>query len=800
MSKAENIKLGRWALYILGGLFGVSGAFFLIEGTQLIFLGGSWYYTLCGIGLIGLAWGLIRSKLFAGPLYAVIFVATLLWAFWESGLDFWPLFARMFIFVVAGAILSFALPSLRRNAGALPETRKHGVVGIVLGLVAIGMFISMFQDRGMYLAKAPTGMVPVTSQTEQKNWDNYGSNAQGERFAALDQINKTNVQNLEVAWTYRHGDIPDSPNGLGREDLNTPLQIGNHVYLCTPNNNIVALDATTGKQLWKAIIDSQNKTWARCRGIAYFDGTGAAPNRAQAGLLQRADYIPTADPGVCPRRILTNTVDTQLIAIDADTGEFCSDFGTGGRLDLKAGMGVIPDQRYKQTSGPTLAGDVVVIGAFVDDNLNVDMPSGVIRAFDVRTGQLRWAWDSGNPAVKGAPTADVPYSRSSPNVWAPMSYDPETDLVFLPTGNNSPDVWGGNRDAARDKYSSSIVALHASDGSVAWSFQSVHHDLWDFDVPMQPTLTTFPKDGKQVPAVIFGNKQGMIFVLDRHTGQPLTKVEERPVPAGDLKGEHYSPTQPFSVDMPKIGAQKLTEADMWGASPFDQLLCRIDFKSLRNSGMYSPPATDRQLLFPGSLGGFNWGGISVDPTGNTIFVNDLRLGLRMQLAERTSPNEALPKSVSLPMGGSPYYIKEKSRFLSPLGIPCQEPPFGTVSAIDLHTGKVAWTAPAGGVQDSVVMGVRMMLPIPVGLPTIGGSMATQGGVLFFAATQDYFLRAFDSSNGKLLWKGRLPVGSQSTPISYKSSVTGEQFILISAGGARNSPDRGDYVIAYKLKK
>lgn len=798
-SDAKPETTGRWAHIILGVLFALSGLYFAVGGGILIARGGSWYYLICGLAILALAWGLFRNKLYVGPLYAIIFVATLAWSFWEAGLDFWPLFTRLFIFLVAGALLAFAIPSLRRNAGAEGKTGLHAAIGGVLAAAAIVMFAGTYKDRGIYNAPAPTAAAAVTPETEHRNWDNYGGNAEGERFVALDQINRDNVQNLEVAWTYRHGDIPESPNGLGREDLNTPLQIGNTVFFCTPKNNVVALDATTGEEKWKTIIDSKLANWARCRGIAYYDGTGAEPNRAQAGVEKRFGYVANTDPGVCPRRILTNTVDTELIAINADTGEFCSDFGTNGRVNLYDGMGEGPGD-YKQTSAPTLAGDVIVVGGFVSDNVSTEVPSGVIRAFDVKTGELRWAWDSGNPAITGAPTPDMPYTRGSPNVWAPMSYDPQTDTVFLPMGNNSPDLWGGNRDENRERYSASIVALNASNGRPVWHYQTVHNDLWDFDIPMQPTLTTFPKDGQDVPAVIFGTKQGMFFVLDRKTGQPLTEVEERPVPAGNLKGEKYSPTQPFSVGMPQIGNELFTEADMWGATPFDQLLCRIDFKGMTNYGLFVPPGLEKQLLLPGSLGGFNWGGISVDPTGHTIFVNDLRLGLRLQLGERTSEDEVLPAGTSLPMAGTPYYVKEKTRFYSPLGIPCQEPPFGTMTAIDLKTQKIAWSVPAGTVKDASVLGFKLGLGIPVGLPTIGGSMVTQGGVLFFASTLDYYLRAYDSSTGKELWKGRLPVGSQATPISYKSPTTGEQFVLISAGGARNSDDRGDYVIAYKLRK
>jgi quinate dehydrogenase (quinone) len=378
-----------------------------------------------------------------------------------------------------------------------------------------------------------------------------------------------------------------------------------------------------------------------------------------------------------------------------------------------------------------------------------------------------------------------------------MSYDPKLNLVFVPMGNAAPDLWGGNRTPEMEKYASSVVALDGSTGEVRWSFQSVHHDLWDFDVPMQPTLTDFPNaDGSKTPAVVFGVKHGQIFVLDRATGKPLTKVEEVPVPAGNLKGERYSPTQPLSTGMPEIGRSTLTEADMWGVTPFDQLLCRIEFKGYKHIGLFDPPSAEQwQLQYPGSLGGLNWGSISVDPTSNTLFLNDMRLGLWQRAFERKEGEKILPGAV--PMTGAPYWVM-KDRFLSALKVPCQKPPFGTMTAVDLKTQKIAWQKPIGTVQDTGPLGLKMGLPVPIGMPTIGGSMATQGGLVFFAATLDYYLRAIDSATGKELWKGRLPVGSQATPISYKSPATGKQYVLITAGGARQSIERGDHVVAYTL--
>jgi len=503
-----------------------------------------------------------------------------------------------------------------------------------------------------------------------------------------------------------------------------------------------------------------------------------------------------------------NSVAPELVALDADTGEFCADFGVNGRVDLRAGLGKGADKgEVYPTSAPTLAGTTVVIGGRVADNVSTDMPGGVVRGFDVITGQLRWAFDPGNPDDTQAPAAGQTYVRSTPNVWAPMSYDPQSNTVFMPVGSAAVDLWGVKHTALDRKYGASMLAVDATTGREKWVYQTVHDDLWDFDVPMQPTFVDFPAaDGKTTPALVFGTKAGQIFVLDRQTGQPLTPVEERPVPAGNIEGETYSPTQPFSVGMPAIGADDLKESDMWGATPFDQLLCRIHFKSKRYTGLFTPPGTDASLNLPGSLGGMNWGGLSLDPVNQLLFINDMRVGLEVQLIKadpadagaKSDGNEAAAITRPVPLDGTPYAINAKVRFMSPLEIPCQKPPFGTLTAVDLKTRKIAWQVPVGTVQDAGPFGVKMGLPIPVGMPTIGGTMATQGGLVFIAASQDYYLRAYDAGTGREVWKGRLPVGSQGTPISYKSTQTGKQYVLVSAGGARNSPERGDYVVAYAL--
>lgn len=795
------------ASVLLGLVLLATGLFFAIGGGKLVALGGSGYFLIAGIVTVLSAIQFFRRKSSAVILFLLVFVGTLIWSLFDAGLEFWPLVSRLM--VPAGLmLLAFLIwPSLRKHEG------KHSLAKpsyAFSALLAAGMVVTLVQMFQPHPTVAGTGeelpLIPVDKAKQQKDWDNYGNTPQGSRFVALDQITRDNVKDLQVAWTFRTGDTPVSPTGNGAEDQQTPLQIGNTLYLCTPHNNVIAVEANSGKQIWKREINAKAEVWPRCRGLAYFDATKPLQQPDKPGSSPvTAAVLPAGDS--CQRRILMNTIDARLIAINADNGEFCENFGDHGIVDLKAGMGKAPDPQYQLTSAPTLAGTTVVVGGRVADNVQTDMPGGVLRGFDVITGQMRWAFDPGNVDPNAILMPGKDYTRSTPNSWAPMSYDPAMNTVFIPMGSSSVDLWGANRTELDHKYGASVLALDATTGKEKWVYQTVHNDLWDFDLPMQPSLIDFPqKDGTTTPAVVIGGKTGMIFVLDRMTGKPLTKVEELPMPQGHIPNEQYTKTQPHSTGMPQIGNQTLKESDMWGATPFDQLACRISFKSMRYDGLFTVPDTDKSLSFPGSLGGMNWGSMSVDPNNHLLFVNDMRLGLWVQMIPADTSNiargsnggEAINTGMgAVPLKGTPYAVN-KNRFMSPLGIPCQKPPFGTLSAIDMKTQKIVWQVPVGTVQDTGPFGIKMRVKMPVGMPTLGGTLATQGGLVFIAGTQDYYLRAFDSSTGKEVWKARLPVGSQGGPMSYVSPKDGKQYILISAGGARQSPDRGDYVIAYAL--
>ncbi|SFL15341.1 membrane-bound PQQ-dependent dehydrogenase, glucose/quinate/shikimate family [Methylobacterium pseudosasicola] len=771
--------LADGALILLGIVLFLIGGVLAAGGIYLAWLGGSWYFVAMGAAML-VSGVLVAQRRRAGALlYGAAFVLTGVWAVWEVGFAFWPLVSRLFALAVLGCAVALLVPLLDRSGGVWRRASLGIAAALALGLVATTL--RAFQPVPIIAATEVAAVHPATQAGPQVDWTAWGNTTGGTRFAGLTQIDATNVAKLEPAWTFRTGDVAIS-NGFGAEDQTTPLQIGDTVYVCTPNDIVIALDADTGTQRWRYDPKASAPQWQRCRGLGYHDAGASAGDK------------------VCPRRLLLATIDARLIALDAATGQPCTDFGDGGTVDLKTDMGEVKSGYYTQTAAPLIAGDLVVVGGRVADNIETGEPGGVVRAFDVGSGELRWAWDPGNPATTRLPPPGETYTRGTPNVWTSMAYDPALGLIYAPTGNATPDFFGGHRTAEDDATNSSIFALDAATGRPRWHVQLVHKDLWDFDVPAQPALYDVP-DGKggTVPGLIAATKHGQIFLLNRETGAPIAPVTERPVPQGNVPGEHYAATQPFS-EMPSIGTETLTEADMWGATPFDQLLCRIQFKGMRHEGTFTPPGFDTALQMPGSLGGMNWGSTAIDMTRDYLIVNDMRLGLWNRLIARDQVETGKAAGTEMGMSsmrGTPY-VSVRNRFVSALNIPCQKPPFGTLTAIDPKARRIAWQVPLGTVEDTGPLGIKMHLPIPIGLPSLGGSLVTGSGLIFFAGTQDYYLRAFEAATGREVWKGRLPVGSQGAPMTYRSPKTGRQYIVITAGGARQSPDRGDYVVAYAL--
>ncbi|MDN2714320.1 membrane-bound PQQ-dependent dehydrogenase, glucose/quinate/shikimate family [Janthinobacterium sp. SUN120] len=787
----------RIALAVFGVFLGCSGLALAAGGIELITLGGSWYYLLAGLGLILAGVLYWRRKPLASGIVAALVLATLLWAVWEIGFAFWPMVPRLAPFLVIGLVAALLHPWL---AGRGHSGQSRGFAAL-FAVVLVAGFASMFQPHGVLEATAQPQQDAVTPVNDgSANWAHYGHGPKGTRFAPYTQIDQQNVGQLQVAWSYRTGELAEGAS----ESQNTPLQIGDTIYTCTPTSKVIALDADTGKERWTFDPKPANtKTWNRCRGVGYYEPAKVTKPFRVEGM--QAAGAPAA--GACAKRIVQVTMDARLIEIDAQTGKQCEGFGDKGSVDLTVGLGKVKMNvpYYAYTSAPTVARNLIILGGWVFDGRSTDEPSGVVRAYSADTGELVWAWDLGNPAITKLPPEGQTYTRSTPNMWSTPAFDDELGLVYLPTGNEQPDFWGGKRPPLTEKYASAIVALDMATGRERWTYQTVHHDIWDYDVAAQPALYDVP-DGKggKIPALVQLTKRGQIFMLDRRTGKPIADVVEKPVPQEHAAGDWVAKTQPYSTGMPALGAETLTERDMWGATFFDQLACRISFRKLNYKGEFTAPSTQETLIYPGYYGGFNWGGAAVDESNGYMFVNDIRMPQVVRLVPRETVDVAKLTSghgvgSTYPMDGTPFVIDHKA-FNSPLGIPCQSPPWGVFAAIDLKTRTKVWERPAGTVQDAVINGVRARLPIPLGMPTLGGGVSTASGLVFYAGTQDYYLRAMDIATGREVWKARMPVGSQGTPMTYVSPKSGRQYVVVAAGGARQSPDRGDYVIAYALPK
>lgn len=701
------------------------------------------------------------------------------WALWESGLAFWPLFPR-----VLSPLAIFAVGSLLAAFQHRGQTRWWMFGGALAGAGGTAAIVvaSLFPQDVI----RPSSDIPAYRTAKGDNtpsdWSFYGRNLAGNRYSPFDQINRDNVGSLELAWTYRTG------KGEGI-DQNTPLQIGDTIYTCTPTNVVSALDADTGAQRWTYDPKASAPFWQRCRGVGYYKlpaGTGG-----------------TGGEPVCPERLIVTTIDARMLALDTKTGKLCDDFGDHGTVHLSQGIGDIKPGYYYQTSAPLIARNLIVVGGWVMDNQEVGEPSGVIRAFDAHTGNLVWAWDLGNPATTRLPPPGQTYTRGTPNMWTTAAFDDKLGLIYAPLGNTTPDYYGGKRPPYADEYNSSLVALDVETGRERWKFQTVHHDIWDYDLPAQPALIDLP-DGKggKVPAILQTTKRGQLFLLDRVTGVPLTKVEEKPVPqAGKAPDEYLAPTQPYSVEMPTIGSDRLTEKSAWGVTMFDQLACRIAFRKLRYEGDFTPIGLEPALQQPGNLGGLNWGSVSVDTVNNRVFMNDIRVPSVFALIPRArwdDPKEEIRGHGPAPQVGTPYGMVTEM-WTSPIRVPCSQPPFGTIVAVDLNTRKIAWQMPAGTAEELGPLKLKLGLPAMMGLPSYAGTSVTAGGLVFFAGYQDHYIRAYDAADGRELWKHSLPVGSSATPMTYVSPRTGKQYVLISVGGAPYSRDVGDYVMAFALK-
>lgn len=620
--------------------------------------------------------------------------------------------------------------------------------------------------------------VPPAAAAPDVDWAHYGGDAGGQRFSPAAQITPANVRGLKVAWTVSTGELAAHPDASERAAFEvTPILAGGRLFICTPFNVASAHDPGTGKALWRfdARIDDKlhYPNSFNCRGVAYWRDP-AAPSNAP-----------------CAERVFMATNDRRLFALDAATGKTCAGFGQGGAVDAMPGIRISRPGGAQITSAPVVVNGVVITGSSIDDNQRVDEASGAVHAFDAVTGQLRWKYD---PLAAAEPSVRA----GAANVWAPMSVDAERGLVFLPTSSPSPDFYGAARPGNAG-HANSVVAVKAATGEVAWAFQTVHHDVWDYDVPAQPTLGMVSWKGAPArPAVIQTTKQGLLFTLDRETGQPIIPVEERPVPQGGALGETLSPTQPFPVAPEALAPSRITPDDAFGLTPWDRGACRKRLAGARAEGLYTPPTTGGgTIMYPFTGGGSNWGGIAYDAQAGVAFVNTSSALHHITLIPKdqvAALDKANPDSEISPQTGAAYGMR-RDIVLSPLGLPCNPPPWGTLSAVSLKDGRILWRVPLGTSGDRAP-GSQFLLG-NVGMPNIGGPIVTGGGLLFIGAAMDNYLRAFDTASGKELWKGRLPAGGQATPMTYVWK--GRQYVVIAAGGhAKSDTKRGDKLVAFAL--
>jgi quinoprotein glucose dehydrogenase len=849
-------SVGDWLVILFAILLLVIGVLLAGGGVWLIGLGGSWYYLLAGIGLLASGVLLLRGSAAGVWIYAITYVCTWIWALWEVGLDGWPLVPRVVAptVLLIPALLCLLVVGRPRLAPVGGETAPRRVsrpgpapVVVVLAALAVLGGLALRSGHGVAqgvpedaatpaatpeaapsaapttgeaapaaqagspaaqpaspaaeTAAAPANEVaaarpPAPPMDVGADWPAYGGSNAALRYSPLDQITPANVGELKPIWTYRTGDLPDQQAEGKYSPETTPIKIGDHMFLCSAKNILLSVNAATGKEEWRydpKVSDDAIPYGATCRGVAYYASPTAAPDAA------------------CATRIIEGTLDARLIAVDARTGQPCADFGTAGAVDLTEGIGETVPGWYSLTAVPVVVRGIVVVGAQVQDGQAEDAPSGVIRGYDAVTGALAWAWDMGRPDATGAPPEGETYTRGTPNMWTTPAADEELGYVYVPLGNSSVDYYGGNRAPYENEYNSSLVALDVTTGRPVWHFQTVHYDLWDYDLGSQPTLADVPTDSGTVPAVILPSKQGEIYVLDRRTGAPLFPTEERDAPKGGVEPDRLSPTQPYS-GFATVAQPPLEEKDMWGMSPLDQMWCRIQFRQAEYDGRYTPPTLDRHFIeYPSYNGGTDWGSVAVDPTRNILIVNYNNMvnydqlitrdaADRLGLAPINVPHDGGPHTPDVEyavQAGAPYAVAINPGWRQWTGLMCTQPPYGGIRAIDLATGKTLWDHPLGDARANGPFGIHSGLTFTIGTPNNGGPLITASGLVFIAATTDDQIRAFDIKTGEVKWQASLPAGGQSTPMAFEAG--GREFIGFMAGGHHfMQTPVGDYVLAYGL--
>jgi len=799
----ESKGYRAWAAVLLGAVVAVLGLILACGGAYLAILGGSLYYVVVGVMLLAAGYLMIKRRIGGFYVYVGAFVFTALWTFWEVGLSGWPLIPRLvgpFILLVLAALV---VPSLDPVVGR--RMRMVGLAGAAVFAAAVAVLVPIFnqlpEPGKLPEAQADAPFENATYAPRKGEWNAYGGGQSAQRYSELAQITPENAKDLKRVWTFNTGDIPQK---YGAEL--TPLKIGDVIYGCTAMNKLFALNAATGEKLW--MYDPEvPAAWvpytAACRGVTYYRNLNAVPGQA------------------CAERIIEGTLDMRLIAVDAKSGQPCKDFGKDGAADLKIGLAqkdsadgavtpVIPGTAAI-TSAPVIVQGVIVTGHEVLDGQRRWAASGVIRGYDAVTGELRFAWDINQPDVTKMPPDGKPYSFGTPNMWTTAVGDEKLGLVYLPMGNSAGDYYSSLRSDEEKQYSSALVALDVNTGKPRWVFQTVHADVWDFDLGSQPTLVEFPTANGKVPAVLLPSKTGDMYVLDRATGKPLHQVDEVPVAQGGAEPDQRSKTQPFSR-YHTLRKPNLVESDMWGISPIDQMICRINFRRARYEGPFTPPELGRHnIAYPGYNGGSDWGSVAVDPRRGVIIANYNDMANYDMLVPRAEadamglypagdPRAAGSSSSAEGAGaqtGTPYGILVNAGWQMPTGVLCTRPPYGGIRAIDLATGKTLWDRPFGSARRNGPFGLPTFLPIEIGTPNNGGPVVTAGGLIFISAATDDLIKAIDIRTGEIVWSDVLPAGGQATPIVYEQN--GKEYLLIMAGGHHfMMTPAGDSLISYAL--
>ncbi|WP_017349945.1 membrane-bound PQQ-dependent dehydrogenase, glucose/quinate/shikimate family [Pantoea sp. A4] len=802
---------------ISGIVYALIGLALIFAGGKLVGLGDTTYYLIAGIALLVTGILLALGKRLALWVYAALTIYTVIWALYEVGFNGWKLLPRFDVIVFLGAWL--VTPWVRRGLRGKGEITEPGplssgnrsVVAVVALVIVAGTLYwglhrsdPVVEETGVADRNAPDAS---PDGEDNSQWHSYGGTHAADRYVPFEQLNASNVKDLKVAWHYTTGDVLPQvakDKGIFFAFEATPLHVDNVLYLCTPRGRVQALDAQTGKRLWEndPQADLSHNTFMNCRGVSLWQAPADSGYHAADGSQ------------TCATRIISPVLDGRIMAVDAKTGERCTDFGHNGFIDMKEGMGVVQPGFYTPTSAPLVVKNLIIEGATVDDNRALDEPSGVVRAWDAVSGQLVWSWDAARKDPNEKLQPGDQFTRGTPNAWGTYTADVKNNLVYIPTGNATPDYWGKTRRPVDNQINSSVVALNLDTGKQVWAFQTTHHDVWDLDVPVGPSLVDLPaKTGTgTIPALVQTTKRGELFVLNRLTGKPVFPIEERKVPVSGEQSDWLSPTQPYSAGLASMGPPHLKATDVWGGTMFDQLWCRIDFAQHDYQGQFTAPSVKGALGMPANDGVTDWSGGTIDlkrhlfiaPATYVAFSN--RLIPRAEAEKRGLVEPVTDYTDNAPRGlkdaiaaayGQPY-VEQITAWLNPAEVPCTPPPFGTLTAIDLETGKQVWSQKFGTTRDMGPAGIPYNLPMQTGMMSLGGGVATRSGLFIIGATIDQYLRVYESATGKLLYQARLPAGAQATPSVFMGK-DGKEYIVIAVGGHGELRSRsGDEVYAFAL--